>query len=556
MRRNITPLSFPAFIGLLFIILIQTPALHAQLFDGGTSNHADSLRGSMRIERSCYDVTHYDLSVKFHEESISGTNVMTFRAGPSCRVIQVDLFDNMSFDKATLRGKEQVFKRDANAIFITLDENIQEGQVERITLHYHGKPIEARRAPWDGGFTHTTDASGKPWMAVSCQGIGASLWWPCKDHLSDEPDSMDMHFTVPSGQMCISNGQERGVSKGHDGYDTFHWHVSYPINNYNVTFNIGEYVRWHDVYTAQDGDTLSLDYYVKPENLDKSKKQFRQVKPMLQCYEHYLGKYPFWKDGFALVETPYLGMEHQGAIAYGNQYQPGYLGWDRSGSNLQFDYIIIHETGHEWWGNSVSCKDIADMWIHEGFCTYTEAIYVECMHGEKAAQVYVNALKTEVFNRRPIIGTYGINREGHGDMYVKGMLFLNSLRHTIQNDSCWWSTIKYVSDTAFKMSAVDYDMIVDAFELKTKQELRPIFEQYVKHAGLPVLEFEQKGGSKNKIRYRWKAAVKGFNMPAIAITNQGSKRLLPTTEWQEFEFGKEVFQGWDDQSFYFQQHEK
>ncbi|MFM7731521.1 MAG: M1 family metallopeptidase, partial [Flavobacteriales bacterium] len=427
MTRKFTPKSNLRALLLLFVLLQSAPFVFCQLFDGGTSSHADSLRGSLRVERSCYDVTHYDLSVKFNDKTISGSNVMTFQAGEHCQTIQVDLFENMTFDKAMLHGKEQSFRRDANAIFITLDHEIPVGQIDRITLIYHGEPVEAKRAPWDGGFTRTTDALGKPWMAVSCQGIGASLWWPCKDHLSDEPDSMDMHFTVPVAQTCISNGQERGITKGEDGYHTFHWHVSYPINNYNVTFNIGQYVHWHDVYTAQDGDTLSLDYYVKPENLEKSKKQFRQVKPMLSCYERYLGKYPFWKDGFALVETPYLGMEHQGAIAYGNKYMPGYMGWDRSGANLQFDYIIIHETGHEWWGNSVSCSDLADMWIHEGFCTYTEAIYVECMHGEKAAQGYVNALKQDVANRQPIIGTYGINREGHGDMYVKGMLFLNSL---------------------------------------------------------------------------------------------------------------------------------
>ena len=529
---------------------------HSQLFDGGSSSHADSLRGSMRLERSCYDVTHYDLSVKFHEKNISGSNVVTFRAEKDCRIIQVDLFENMSFDKATLHGKEQAFKRDANAIFITLDHEIPEGQIERLTLHYHGEPIEAKRAPWDGGFTRTTDALGKPWMAVSCQGIGASLWWPCKDHLSDEPDSMDMHFSVPQGETCISNGQERGVTKGQDGYQTFHWHVSYPINNYNVTFNIGQYVHWHDVYTAEDGDTLSLDYYVKPENLDKSKKQFRQVKPMLSCYERYLGKYPFWNDGFALVETPYLGMEHQGAIAYGNKYMPGYMGWDRSGSNLPFDYIIIHETGHEWWGNSVSCSDLADMWIHEGFCTYTEAIYVECMHGEKTAQGYVNALKRDVSNRQPIIGTYGINREGHGDMYVKGMLFLNSLRHTIDDDTLWWSTIKYVSDTAFKITSVDYDQLVQVFERKTGQVLRPIFEQFVKHAGLPVLEYELCGRKKDKIKYRWKSPVTEFNMPAILISNRGVKRLYPTTAWKEYQLDDEVFQGWDDQAFYFIQKQK
>jgi aminopeptidase N len=365
--------------------------------------------------------------------------------------------------------------------------------------------------------------------------MGASAWWPCKDYLGDEPDSMSIHCTVPRGMRVVANGSEQSMTREEDGTVTYNWFVSYPINNYNVTLNIGDYVEWHDEYTAADESILSLDYYVLSYNLEKAKKQFTQVKPMLSCYEKYLGKYPFWNDGYALVETPYLGMEHQGAIAYGNKYKTGYAGIDFSRIGLDFDYIIIHETGHEWWGNSVSCKDIADMWIHEGFCTYTEAIYVECMYGYETAMKYVNAKKPTVGNKHPVVGIYDVNEEGDGDMYNKGMLFLNTLRHVTNDDSLWWKTIKCMSDTAFKRQNIDYNDVVGFFSSKLKRNLAPVFEQYIKHSRIPVFEYSLKKvkGKEYELRYRWEADVTDFSLPVFISTSGNSFTQLNTkTDWQ------------------------
>jgi aminopeptidase N len=305
-----------------------------------------------------------------------------------------------------------------------------------------------------------------------------------------------------------------------------------------------------DVFVSEDGDSLDLDYYVLRENQEKAKLHFEQVKPMLSCYEKYLGKYPFYRDGYALVETPYLGMEHQGAIAYGNKYKKGYSGMDRSGQMLPFDYIIIHETGHEWWGNSVTSADIADMWIHESFCTYSEAIYVECLYGYDTAMTYVNALKSTVANTKPMIGTFGLNREGHSDMYVKGMLFLNTLRHVVNNDDLWWPMIKNMSDTTFKYRITNYEEVVSFFNEKTKLNLTSLFEQYVKNAGLPVLEYSIKSSRKKVcFKYRWNANVTDFNMPVELKVGQEKIRLMPSGKWQKTQFS--VPPEFEEQHFYY-----
>lgn len=500
------------------------------------ASRADSLRGSSRIERSCYDVLTYDLYVHIDTSNqvITGNNRIGFQAMADFQSMQIDLFSNMNISKITMDGIELKYRREFNAIFIDTGVKIKQGENKAVIVHYSGKPLIAKNAPWDGGFTWARDKNGKMWIAVSCQGIGASLWWPCKDDLSDKPESMNIHCNVPNGLRCVANGIEEPVQTNNDGTHTYNWHVSYPINNYNVSINIGDYVQWHDVYTAEDGDTLSLDYYVLRDNEEKARIQFTQVKPMLSCYEKYLGKYPFWKDGYALVETPYLGMEHQGAIAYGNKYKQGYAGMDRSGQHLPFDYIIIHESGHEWWGNSVSCRDLADMWIHESFCTYSEAIYVECIYGYETAMKYVNALRSTVVNEQPIIGTYGINREGHSDMYVKGMLFLNTLRHVVNDDKLWWSAIKNMSDTTFRQSAVEYREVVQFFSKKTGSDLSPIFDQYVKHASIPRLDYKLKR-KKNRIqiKYKWTSEVKGFNMPVDVFCDQKKMRIFPSAKWKK-----------------------
>lgn len=519
----------------VFAILLQPTLLSAQKKE---FTHADTLRGSLRTERTCYDVTYYQLSLRIDtgKRMISGSNKIFFKGVEASRWIQLDLFDNMGIDKIVQGITTLKYKRDGNALFVELEQKIKPGDSYLVEVFYHGKPQEAKRAPWDGGFSWARTPADKFWLGVSCQGLGASVWWPCKEYLGDEPDSMRIIVDVPKGLTCVSNGVMTEFLRTTDPYDRFVWRVGYPINNYNVTLNVAEYAHLEDEYDAQDESLLHIHYYVLPENAAKAKAHFAQVKPMLHCYEKYLGKYPFWEDGYKLVETPYLGMEHQSAIAYGNQYKTGYAGRDYSKIGLNFDYIIIHETGHEWWGNSVSCKDIADMWIHEGFCTYTECIYVECMHGYDTAQLYVNAKRRSVDNKVPMQGPYGVNEEGDGDMYDKGALFLNTLRSITNNDALWWRTIKNMADTTFKMRNTDYAEVVAFFNQKIGRDLSAVFAQYVQHAAIPELQYklEKKSEGNFLLSYRWQTDVKDFRMPFVYTIGvaKNQQRLEATNDWQ------------------------
>ena len=361
----------------------------------------DSLRGFLFPERSCYDVTFYHLNINVEPENkfIRGYNEIHFEALDSFRLFQIDLFENMSISQIIFDGKELSFSREYNAVFVDFDQWIKKGSKAFIRVYYEGNPKIAVNPPWDGGFSWKTDKNGKDWIGVSCQGLGASSWWPNKDHQSDEPDSMLISCQIPFGLSCISNGNLRlhDLRKSTMHFNTYNWFVSYPINNYDVSINIGDYVHFDDQYIS-NGDTLALDYYVLSYNEQKAKTHFEQVKPMLNCFEKYLGPYPFFNDGFALIETPYLGMEHQSGIAYGNNFLPGYKG------NTNFDYIIIHETGHEWWGNSITANDISDMWIQETFCTYSEALFVECIYGYDTMIKYVENQMKMARNVSPIVG--------------------------------------------------------------------------------------------------------------------------------------------------------
>lgn len=522
--------------------------VHAQLLTKSAEgySYADQLRGGQRKERWCYDVTHYDLQLRIDTvtKSLSGSNTISYTALEDFNTVQIDLFANMDILRITDGATELKYRREFDAVFVEFPQTVEKGTKSSFKVEYKGSPRIAKNPPWDGGFTWTHDKKGNRWIAVSCQGIGASLWWPNKDDLSDEPDSMHISCAVPNPLRCVANGQELPTTVDEPGYTTYNWKVSYPINNYNVSINIADYAHWSDVYIAADGDTLDLDYYVLSYNLDKSKKHFQQVKPMLACYEKYLGKYPFWNDGYALVETPYLGMEHQSAVAYGNNYKSGYAGMDMSGSGLKFDYLIIHETGHEWWGNSVTAQDLADMWIHESFCTYSEAIYVECLHGYDTAMTYVNALKRNVGNRKPIMGVYGVNKEGDSDMYVKGMLFLNTIRHVVNNDDLWWSTIKNMSDTTFKMRNTNYKEVVQVMSEKTGMYLAPIFEQYVKWPAIPVLQYKvKKKGNEYCMKYRWKVNAKSFEMPVVFLHGDKEHRVNASTRWKKTRIWSTMEQG-------------
>lgn len=524
-----------------YILLLATILLSiAQTFaQESTFTRADSLRGTLTPLRTCYNVTYYDLDVKVNpmDSTISGSNTIVFKAESDFDQLQIDLFDNLEITAIVHGTDSLIYTREFNAVFVNFDTTILKGSTDAIKVYYNGRPVIAANAPWDGGFVWTKDKNNFPWIGVACEGMGASAWWPNKDHLSDEPDSMMIRITFPKGLLNVSNGRLRDVVKVDDKWTRTDWFVASPINNYNVTVNIGRYEHFSETFTNSTDENLSLDYYVLNYNLDKAKEQFKQVKPMMACFEKFMGPYPFYEDGYKLVETPYLGMEHQSAIAYGNKYMTGYAGMDYSRIGLDFDYIIIHETGHEWWGNNVSMQDIADMWIHEGFCTYSEAIYVECMYDYDKGQEYVDAKKATVANKEPIIGQYDVNNEGSGDMYNKGMLILNTLRHVFDNDDKWWLTIKGIQSTYGKKT-VTTDNIVKYISYQYGSDLKPFFDQYLRYPSIPKYQYSlSKQKKKWILRHRWVADVKGFNMPIkVTTAKDGSMGFVkPTTEWSEVE---------------------
>jgi aminopeptidase N len=497
-----------------------------------TTTRKDTLQGGLRPERTCYDVLRYDLNIKVNpdEKTVVGYNNIMFKIVENTQKIQLDLFDNMQIDSIVFNSKKLMYKREFNAVFIDFPSVLTPKSEHNLFFYYSGKPIIARRAPWDGGFVFTTDGQGKPWIGVACQGTGASLWYPVKDSQSDEPDfGATIKVAVPNGLMDVSNGKFIGSEDLKNGYTRWDWEVKNPINTYSINVNIADYVHIHDTHKG-----LDLDYYVLRENEAKARVHFEEVKPMMDCFQSKFGAYPFANDGYKLVETPYLGMEHQSCVAYGNKYLQGYLGTDRSrtGLGLLFDYITIHESGHEWFGNNITAKDSADMWIHEGFTTYSEAVYVECQQGYEKGQLYVNGLKRNVDNDGPVIGQFGVNKEGSGDMYDKGALFLNTLRHVINDDVKWWKTLLKYSET-FHNKIIDTKTVVDFFNTESGQDLTPIFDQYLRHAAIPTLEMKIKKG---KLQVRWKADESKFAMPIGLKVDGKDVRVTPTTEWTTSKF--------------------
>ncbi|WP_417352601.1 M1 family metallopeptidase [Flavobacterium alkalisoli] len=488
----------------------------------------DSLQGGLRHERTSFDVQRYDLNITIDPDKryINGYNDITFKVTDDTDRIQLDLFENMKIESIVLNGQTLQYKRDNDAVFISFPAPLKKGSEQKIRFNYSGKPKVAANAPWDGGFVFTKDKTGKPWIGVAVQGTGASLWYPVKDHQSDEPDSgATIKVAVPNGLMNVSNGRFTGSEDLKNGYTRWDWEVKNPINNYDITVNIADYAHIHD-----NLDGLDLDYYVLKYNEEKAKKQFEQVKPMMECFQAKFGEYPFKEDGYKLVETPYLGMEHQSAVAYGNGYRMGYRGGDLSftGVGLLFDYIIIHETGHEWFGNSITSKDIADMWIHESFTTYSETVYLECLHGYDQAMKYVYGQRMSVMNDKPVIGVFGVNKEGSGDMYFKGALMLNTIRHIVNDDAKWWAMLLKYSET-YKKQVIDGQTVIDFFSKESGIDLEPVFNQYLRYRNIPELELKLEG---NKLKYRWKADEPSFAMPVAVDINGKEVRLQGTDKWQ------------------------
>lgn len=488
---------------------------------------ADILRGAYGPYRANNDLLYYHLSVRVDpaRKFISGSNTIRFRMLKNATRIQLDLYPDLKVDKILLGSRPLQYTREEGAVFVDFPRTLRKGRVYTIVFYYEGYPKTKGRF---GGITFGKDPAGRPWVVTSCEDDGASIWWPNKDQWRDEVKNMEISVAIPNGLVDVSNGKFMGKTSLGNGYTRWNWFVHYPINNYDVALNIGDYVHFHDHYGS-----LPLDYYVLPEDLAKAKKQFQQVKGMLQAFTHYFGPYPFPKDGYKLIEVPYAGMEHQSAIAYGNGFTNGYLdrNWTHTPYSMKFDFIIIHESAHEWFGNSITAADRSDMWIHEGWATYMETLYVEYWWGHNAAIEYLNGLKPKVKNLRPIVAERGVDATPPEDQYFKGALMLNTLRSVVNNDKRWFAVIHGFYQH-FKYQNIMTGDVVAYFDRATGMNLTPIFDQYLRHASIPtlVLKFDAPRGT---VAYRWKADVPDFAMP-VRVGSKGNWTIVHplTTRWQ------------------------
>ena len=442
--------------------------------------------------------------------------------------MQIDLQEPLKLTRAVQNNNVLNFRREGNVYWIELAEQQNAGGIYSIVLTYGGKPKVSTRPPWSGGITWKKDKNGRPFIASSCQGDGASLWWPCKDHMYDEPDSMLISVNVPSNLMDVSNGRLRSIAKQKDKTVTYNWFVANPINNYGVNINIGDYTHFSEIFNGEKGP-LDCDYYVLKEDLEKAKIQFRQAPMMLAAFEHWFGPYPFYEDGYKLVEAPYLGMEHQSSVTYGNGFSNGYRGTDlsNSGWGLKFDFIIIHESAHEWFANSITYEDIADMWVHESFGNYAENLYVEYYFGKEAGSEYVLGTRANILNDKPIIGFYNVNNEGSHDMYYKGGNMLHTIRQIINDDDKWRSIMRGLNKD-FYHKVVKGSQIENWLIEKTGLDLKPVFDQYLRDVRIPVFEYYVKG---NSLSFRWNNCVAGFNMPLKIRASGKEKFIKPVMEF-------------------------
>ena len=505
-------------------------------------NMQDTLRGSLNEHRDWFDIQHYDITVKptFETKSIIGQVSWTSKVVKPTNNIQIDLQQPLIIDSViyfapnTKTGNPLSFSRNGNIAIANFNEKLNVNTNFKIVIYYHGIPVEAVRPPWDGGWIWKKDANGKPWMSAACQGLGASIWYPCKDHQSDEPDQgASLTMIVPDTLMAIGNG--RMIKKeSNNQLATYTWEVKNPINNYNIIPYIGDYMGWSEKYSGLKGN-LDLHYWVLKQDSTKAKAQFTQVPQMLKAFEYWLGPYPFYEDGYQLVQSPHLGMEHQSAVAYGNKFANGYLGRDLSGTGwgLKWDFIIVHESGHEWFANNITTNDIADMWVHEGFTMYSEVLFIEYHYGKKAADAYCQGIRTKIRNDRPIIGFYGVNHEGSGDMYNKGAGMLHHIRTMINNDSLFREILLGLNKE-FYHKTVDTKDIEDYFIRKTSLPLSPVFNQYLRATKIPIFEYTYNQG---KLRYRFTNCDKDFTMP-VRLDDKESTQIVCNTTWNQIELAE------------------
>ena len=538
---------------LLSFLILANGVLQAQnLSQTPSFTRLDSLKGSITPERAWWDLQHYHLQVEVNPntQTIAGLNTVQYKVIADSKRLQIDLQAPMILQKAVQNGQELAFEQEGSAHFITLTSPQTIGDLHAITLHFAGKPVVAIRPPWDGGLTWKQDSKGLPFVANSNQGIGSSIWWPNKDHPADEPDlGVLISAEVPEGLMDVSNG--RLIKTDHNRKKktkTYHWEVKNPINNYGINVNIGDYVHFGEKYAGEKG-ILDMDYYVLRENLEKARKQFAEAPRMMKAFEHWFGPYPFYEDGFKLVEVPYLGMEHQSSVTYGNGYANGYLGRDLSGSGwgLKFDFIIVHEAGHEWFANNITNRDVADMWIHEGFTAYSENLFLDYHFGKQASSEYVIGTRMNIQNDKPLIGPYEVDQNGSSDMYYKGANLLHTIRQLVNDDEKWRQILRGLNSNFYHQTVSSAD-VENYITTQSGLDLKPIFDQYLRDVRIPLLSYTIKG---KNLHYRWENVVSDFAMPIkISVKGGEYKWLFPTTKWNILDLNEEKATVKLDSNFY------
>ena len=516
----------------------------------------DTLRGSITPERVWWDLLHYNLDFKVSpsSKSIEGSNLIRYEVLSQNQLMQIDLQPPMEITSVLENNKELNYNREGNVYYIQLKKNQQIGAINEIIIHFKGAPKISNNPPWDDGFTWGKDNNGTDFIATSCQGGGSSIWWPSKDHMYDEPDQgIELSITAPKHLISVSNGRHIQTKENSNKTNTSTWKVINPINNYGVNINIGDYVHFTEEYKGKKG-VLDCDYYVVSYNLEKAKKQFKEVSRTLEAFEHWFGPYPFYEDSYKLVEVPYLGMEHQSSVTYGNGYKNGYKGIDLSGTGwgLKFDFIIVHESGHEWFANNITNIDIADMWIHESFTAYSENLFLDYHFGTEASNAYVTGTRKNIQNDKPIIGNYNVNNSGSSDMYYKGANMLHTLRQIIDNDKKWRSILVGLNKDFYHqtVTTLQIENYIDKyFEI----DLKPFFNQYLRTIKIPTLDYKLEN---NNLLYKWSNVVDGFSIPIKVFINSSSQWIRPTSRWKKLLSDKKINSFSVDNNFYIERENK
>ena len=537
-------------------LLLIFATLSSGLAQQSNFSKQDTLRGSITPERIWWDLLHYNLDFKVDpsSKSIEGSNLIRYEVLSQNQLMQIDLQPPMEITAVLENNKELNYKRDGNVYYIQLKKNQQIGTINEIIIHFKGAPKISNNPPWDDGFTWEKDNNGTDFIATSCQGGGSSIWWPSKDHMYDEPDQgIELSITAPKHLISVANGRLIQTKENSNKTNTTSWKVVNPINNYGVNINIGDYVHFTEKYKGKKG-VLDCDYYVVSYNLEKAKKQFKEVSRTIEAFEHWFGPYPFYEDSYKLVEVPYLGMEHQSSVTYGNGYQNGYKGIDLSGTGwgLKFDFIIVHESGHEWFANNITNIDIADMWIHESFTAYSENLFLDYHFGTEASNAYVTGTRKKILNDKPIIGNYDVNNSGSSDMYYKGANMLHTLRQIIDNDEKWRSILVGLNKD-FYHQTVTTKQIEDYIDKFFKIDLKPFFDQYLRTIKIPTLEYKLEH---NNVFYRWSNIVDGFSIPVKVLINSNSEWIKPTSRWKKLSSDINITSFSVDNNFYIEVENK